>query len=62
MAKKKRHPLWFEESVEDMIRGLWREPWLGRFSHIKFPEKFKVFTRFIPIQLGETDDELFLRA
>jgi len=59
---KKKHPLWFEEPVEDMIRGLWREPWLNRLSDIKFPEKFKAFTKFISIQLGETDDELFLRA
>lgn len=63
---KKRPPLWFEEPVDELKRSQdsFFENIEKMFSSgpgrmIKFPD-FK--TNFIPVKIGETDDELLLRA
>jgi len=63
---KKRPPLWFEEPIDELKRnqdsffeniGKMFKPGMGRI--VKFPD-FK--TNFIPVKIGETEDELLLKA
>lgn len=70
---KKRPMFWFEEPLDDFRRmqedffgnmqKMFRKPWLpsARMSEkmISFPD-FK--TKFIPVRIGETYEELVLRA
>jgi len=64
MVKKKRkeHPFWFEPPFEDFrkvkeeMRDMW-SPWF-RMPEIRFSQT----SRFIRVRMGETDEEIILRA
>jgi HSP20 family protein len=66
---KKRPLLWFEEPIDDFrgmqddffgnMQEVFRKPFLNLDKLIKVPD-FK--SRFIPIKMADTDNELILRA
>jgi HSP20 family protein len=70
MTKKKKeekNPFWFENqpdelnSTQDIFRNTMKYKWGPWFKmpqiKVKFPK-----TKFIPMRVGETEDEMFLRA
>lgn len=67
MRRKKKYPFWFEEPferlrrMEDEIHRMMREMWKEPFA-FKLPEFRREFARSIPIDIGETDSEILLRA
>jgi len=66
MGKKKKYQFWFEsfeglrrmeEDFHRTMQEMWKEPWF-KLQEIKLP----TITRFIPIDMAESVDELVLRA
>jgi len=66
MEKKKKYQFWFEsfeglrrmeEDFHRTMQEMWKEPWF-KLQEIKLP----TITRFIPIDIAESVDELVLRA
>lgn len=70
--KKKKYPLWFEDPFETMsrmheemhrvMRGFWERPFEFRVPEIKIPELKLPKIKTIPVDIGETEKELLVRA
>jgi HSP20 family protein len=65
--KEKKNPLWFEDqandfgNVQDVFRNMGKYRWGPWFKMPKIRMKFPR-TKFIPLRVGETENEMFLRA